>query len=52
MWVFYNPHKHITMETMVEVKQGGWIQSWVNNELHQMLSRRISLVNSQDQIVQ
>ena len=24
--------------TMLDVKQGGWVQSWVKGELHQMLS--------------
>ena len=36
--------------SMVDVKKGGLILSWVNGEPHQMLGGRTSLFNGQGQI--
>ena len=38
--------------SMVDVKQGGWIQKWVNDTLHLMLGEETPLVKGQDQIIQ
>ena len=40
------------LSSMVDVKYGGWIQSWVTADLNQMLDGRTLQVNSLDQVAE